>query len=75
MKKTQHNSFKLNPIAASIILAMASQFPANVAHAGSGWGAGINTSNVPVTVPTYYANSPVGLSLTSMSPVRRCLIP
>lgn len=58
MKKIQRNSFKLNPIAASIILAMSSQLSVNVAHAGSGWGAGIGSGAVPVQ--TYYANSPVG---------------
>jgi FtsP/CotA-like multicopper oxidase with cupredoxin domain len=58
MKKVQRSSFKLNPIAASIVLAMAS---VNVANAGSGFGAGIDLNNAPVAIPTYYANSPVGL--------------
>ncbi|MFA6971923.1 MAG: hypothetical protein WC208_11045 [Gallionella sp.] len=39
---------------------MSSQLPANVAHAGSGWGTGVNASNTPVMVKTYYANSPAG---------------
>jgi fibronectin type 3 domain-containing protein len=60
MKKVQRGSFKLNPIAASIVIAMASQFSANVALAGSGFGSGFNISNQPAAVQTYYANSPAG---------------
>ena len=60
MKKPQSSSFKLNPIAAAIAIAMASQFSTNVALAGSGFGSGVTIKNQPVTVPTYYANSPVG---------------
>lgn len=60
VKKPQRSSFKFNPIAAAIAVAMTSQFATNVAQAGSGFGNGINTSNVPVTVPTFYANSPTG---------------
>ncbi len=60
VKKVQHSTFKLNPIAAAIAVALVSQFPANVAQAGSGWGAGTNLNNAQVKVPTYYANSPVG---------------
>ena len=59
-QKAQRSSFRLNPIAAAITMAMASQFPANVAQAGSGFGNGINMSSSPVTVQTYYANSPSG---------------
>ena len=77
MKKVQRSSFKLNPIAASIAIAMASQFAAGAAYAGSGWGTGVNTSNAPMVVQTYYANSPAGLvpaldpvtGLTSLDPV------
>ena len=60
MKNAQHSSFKLNPIAAAIAIAMTSQFAANVAYAGSGFGSGLTTANTPMAVPTYYANSPVG---------------
>ncbi len=42
VKKAQRSSFKLNPIAAAIAMAMASQFAANVAHAGSGFGIGMH---------------------------------
>jgi FtsP/CotA-like multicopper oxidase with cupredoxin domain len=60
MKRVQHSSFKLNPIAASIVLAMASQLSVNVANAGAGWGAGTDMNNLPVPIQTYYANSPAG---------------
>jgi hypothetical protein len=40
-------------------MALTSQFAANVAQAGSGNGTGV-TSKGPVTIPTYYANSPSG---------------
>ena len=39
---------------------MTAQFAANVAYAGSGFGKGIDITNAPVILPTYYANSPVG---------------
>lgn len=60
VKKAQRSPFKLNPIAAAIAIAMTSQFSMNPVFAGSGFGSGINTSNAPVSVPTYYANSPAG---------------
>jgi FtsP/CotA-like multicopper oxidase with cupredoxin domain len=60
VKKAQHSSFKLKPIAVAIAIAMTSQFAANVAYAGSGYGSGLTTANTPVAVPTFYANSPVG---------------
>ncbi len=52
MKKAQRNSFKINPIAAAIAVAMTSQFSAHLAHAGAGFAQG--------AVRTYYANSPAG---------------
>ncbi len=60
MKNAQRSSFKLNPIAAAIAMALASQFAGNAALAGSGFGSGMTTANTPVTVPTYYAHSPSG---------------
>lgn len=60
VKKPQRSPFKLNPIAAAIAIAMTSQFSMNPAFAGSGFGSGIDLSNAPVSVPTYYANSPIG---------------
>lgn len=72
MKKVQRNAFnfKLNPIAASIVLAMSSQFVTSSAIAGSGWGAGIYSNAPAVTTPvqTYYANSPAG-SVNALDPV------
>ena len=55
VKNTRRNSFKFNPIAAAIAVAMTSQFSANVAQAGAGFGQG--------AVRTYYANSPAGPAL------------
>jgi hypothetical protein len=60
VKKAQRSSFKLNPIAAAIAMAMAAQFPADVAQAGSGFGSGVSTTSAPLSVQTYYANSPAG---------------
>ena len=52
VKNAQRNSFKFNPVAAAIAVAITSQFSANVAQAGAGFAQG--------TVRTYYANSPAG---------------
>jgi FtsP/CotA-like multicopper oxidase with cupredoxin domain len=60
--KFQHSSFKVSPVAAAIAIAVATSFGANVAQAGSGFGSGLNVSNTPVAVPSYYANSPAGPS-------------
>ncbi|MEI8168793.1 MAG: hypothetical protein WCG50_03885 [Rhodoferax sp.] len=62
MKKFQHTSFKVSPVAAAIAMAIATSFGANVALAGSGFGSGVNVKNAPVAVPTYYANSAAGPS-------------
>ena len=59
--KIKNSKFKLNPIAASIALAMATQFSANLAHAGSGWGDNVDINGAPIKVQTYYANSPSGI--------------
>ena len=72
MKNVQRSAFnfKLNPIAASIVLAMSSQFVTSAAIAGSGWGAGtyLNAPAVTTPVRTYYANSPAG-PVTALDPV------
>ena len=69
MKKTQRNSFKLNPIAASIVLAMATQFVPTAVQAGSGWGLNskITAPAQSVPVQTYYASSPSG-SVIALDP-------
>jgi FtsP/CotA-like multicopper oxidase with cupredoxin domain len=61
MKKVKGSTFKLNPIAASIVLAMASQLTASVAFAGAGWGDNTDISGNPIRVQTFYASSPSGL--------------
>ncbi|MGC2166935.1 MAG: hypothetical protein WA632_13090 [Gallionella sp.] len=61
MKQNKRSSFKLNPIAASIALAMAAQLPANVAHANAGFGTNTDIAGNVITVPTYYASSPQGV--------------
>ena len=72
MKKVQRGAFnfKLNPVAASIVLAMSAQFVTGAAIAGSGWGAGtyLNAPAVTTPVRTYYANSPAG-PVTALDPV------
>jgi len=60
MKKVKRSSFKLNPIAASIVLAMATQFTANVAYGNAGFGTNTDISGKTIPVATYYANSPQG---------------
>ena len=54
MKKFQHASFKVSPVAAAIAIAVATSSGTHLAMAGSGFGAG--------AVPTYYANSAAGPS-------------
>jgi hypothetical protein len=62
MKKVQRSSFKLNPIAAAIVVAMSAQLPANTALAGAGWGLTTRVANPAQSVPVqaFYANSPSG---------------
>src|ERR1035437_6278805 len=60
VKKPQRSSFKFSPIAAAVAIVMTSQFVANVAQAGAGFGSGVDKTNAPVAVPTFYANSPTG---------------
>ncbi len=74
VKTVQRSSFKFSPITVAIALAMTAQFAANVAQAGSGFGDGVDLSNAPVKVPTYYANSPSGpapalTSVTGAKPI------
>ena len=70
MKKVQRSSFKLNPITASILIAMSAQLAPNLANAGAGFGL-TNKITAPaqtVPVPTYYANSPAG-KVVALDPV------
>ncbi|BBI99711.1 laccase [Ferrigenium kumadai] len=57
MKKSK---FKLNRVAAAVMLAMAAPWPINMAYAGAGWGNSVDGAGAPIKVPTYYANSPSG---------------
>ena len=68
MKKIQRSSFKLNPVAAAIALAMASQLTASVAYANAGFGPNTNIAGNQIAVPTYYANSPQGVQV-ALDPV------
>ena len=61
MKKVQNRSFKLKPIAASIVFAMAAQMTANVAYGNAGYGPNTNIAGTTIAVPTYFASSPQGL--------------
>ena len=58
--KTVQRTFKFSPVATAIALALAAQFPANVAYANAGFGDSVNMANTPVKVRTYNANSPSG---------------
>ncbi|MEI8030348.1 MAG: multicopper oxidase domain-containing protein, partial [Comamonadaceae bacterium] len=61
MKKIQRGSFKLNPVASALLVVMAAQLPANLAHANSAFGSNTNIAGNPVDVPTYFASSPSGI--------------
>ncbi len=61
MKKISGHTFKRNPVAAVIALALASQFPANVAFANAGFGVVTDLNGKDQNVPTYYAASPQGI--------------
>jgi FtsP/CotA-like multicopper oxidase with cupredoxin domain len=61
MKKFQRGSFKLNPVASALLVALASQFPANVAQANAGFSSITNIAGTVIDVPTYYASSPQGV--------------
>ncbi|HXU94320.1 MAG TPA: choice-of-anchor D domain-containing protein [Gallionella sp.] len=58
MKKSK---FKLNRVAAAVMLTMVAPWPIDMAYAGAGWGSSTNLTGAPVKVPTYYANSPSGV--------------
>jgi len=61
-------------VATAIALALAAQFPANVAHANAGFGDSVNMANSPVKVRTYNANSPSGPA-PKLDPVTGLTIP
>jgi FtsP/CotA-like multicopper oxidase with cupredoxin domain len=61
VKKAQRKSFKLNQITVSIVLAIASQFSADVAYANGGYGTNTDISGATINIPTYYASSPQGV--------------
>src|ERR1035437_7759529 len=61
MKQIQRESFRRNPVATAIALALAVQFPANVAHANAAFGSNTNIAGTVIDVPTYYAASPQGI--------------
>ncbi len=61
MKKVQHGSFKLNPVAVSLVLALAAQFAANTSLANGGWGVNNDLLGNPINVETYFASSPQGI--------------
>ena len=60
-KQNQRNTFKRNPVAAAIVLALAAQFPVDVAYANGSWGTNTDITGATINVPTYYANSPQGV--------------
>ena len=60
MKKPQHNSFKFSPVAIAVAVVLTSQFAANVAVAGAGFGSAATLGGVAAQPQTYYANSPSG---------------
>ncbi len=45
----------------AVVLAMMPMLASNWAYAGAGWGNSTNATGAPIKVPTYYANSPLGL--------------
>lgn len=61
LKASHRRPFKLSPISASLLIAMAAQFPAHLAHANAGFGTNTDISGKTIDVPTYYATSPQGV--------------
>jgi FtsP/CotA-like multicopper oxidase with cupredoxin domain len=61
VKKTHCKPFKLNPMSAFLLIALAAQFPANMAQANSAFGQNTDVSGKTINVPTYFASSPSGI--------------
>ncbi len=61
MTKPHRQSFRRNPVAAALLLALTSQFSGNVALANGAYGTNTNLAGTQIVVPTYYANSPQGI--------------
>jgi FtsP/CotA-like multicopper oxidase with cupredoxin domain len=61
MKQIQPGSFKQKPLAAAILLALATPFFAQLAHANSAFGAKTDIALNQVDVPTFFASSPSGI--------------
>jgi FtsP/CotA-like multicopper oxidase with cupredoxin domain len=72
VKKVQRSSFKLNPVAAAIAFAMASQFSANLAFANAGFGTNTDIAGNTINVPTFFAASPQGVQ-PAFDPVTHAL--
>jgi FtsP/CotA-like multicopper oxidase with cupredoxin domain len=72
MKKTQRHSFALNPLASALVLAIAAQVPANLAHANAGFGTNTDIAGNVINVPTFFAASPQGVQ-PAFDPVTHAL--
>jgi FtsP/CotA-like multicopper oxidase with cupredoxin domain len=72
MKKIQRHSFALNPLASALVLAVAAQFPANLAHANAAFGTNTDIAGNVINVPTFYAASPQGVQ-PAFDPVAHAL--
>ncbi len=61
MKKLRGQSFRRNPVAALVLLTLASQFGADLAQANGAFGSNTDVAGTVLNVPTYFANSPQGI--------------
>lgn len=62
MNTIQRGSFKQKPLAAAVLLALATPFIAELAYAnGGGYGPNTDVSGRTIDVQTYYASSPQGV--------------
>ena len=72
MKKIQSGCFKQSRMAVFITLALAAQFPANLAHANAAFGTNTDIAGNVINVPTYFASSPQGVQ-PAFDPVTHAL--
>ena len=61
MTKIQSGCFTQSRMAVLVALALAAQFPTNLAHANAGFGVNTDKAGNPMDVQTYYASSPQGV--------------
>jgi FtsP/CotA-like multicopper oxidase with cupredoxin domain len=61
LNSTQRARFPRKPLAAAVLLALATPFVANLAHANAGFGQNTDVAGNTINVPTFFASSPSGI--------------